>query len=422
MKSQTGKPTLSVADSPRLLFWALVAASLLLGFNIISHMEKPIGDEGVHSFQIVMFVKGTYKIYQYVTMIPVYHALNAALVKIAVGAELEYLQKLNYLRFANLLLGISVIPAFLSLAKYFYSSQAYSRTLQFIFIPFLFPLFFLIYTDLLSLALTLFMIERTLSRSYKLAALFAFCAVFVRQPNLIWVGYCGLIVLLREEKFSISLDFVLSYLKKVWPFTIVIGLFAVFVVVNGGVAVGDAEQHQVSFNPSNFYFFLLVGFLLFLPYHVAKLPAIFELLKANLWVVALLVAAFFFYMYTYEHPHKYNTKALDFYRHNLFIYYSCDVYWLRILSYFGMAWMALSVCATARESKDAIPIILLLPVTMLAIIPMPLIEQRYYFVSLSLFLAMQCPLPEKVTAITLTYYIGFGAYILYNISRMTFFL
>jgi len=422
VKSQTGKPTLSVADSPRLLFWALVAASLLLGFNIISHMEKPIGDEGVHSFQIVMFVKGTYKIYQYVTMIPVYHALNAALVKIAVGAELEYLQKLNYLRFANLLLGISVIPAFLSLAKYFYSSQAYSRTLQFIFIPFLFPLFFLIYTDLLSLALTLFMIERTLSRSYKLAALFAFCAVFVRQPNLIWVGYCGLIVLLREEKFSISLDFVLSYLKKVWPFTIVIGLFAVFVVVNGGVAVGDAEQHQVSFNPSNFYFFLLVGFLLFLPYHVAKLPAIFELLKANLWVVALLVAAFFFYMYTYEHPHKYNTKALDFYRHNLFIYYSCDVYWLRILSYFGMAWMALSVCATARESKDAIPIILLLPVTMLAIIPMPLIEQRYYFVSLSLFLAMQCPLPEKVTAITLTYYIGFGAYILYNISRMTFFL
>jgi len=392
VKSQTGKPTLSVADSPRLLFWALVAASLLLGFNIISHMEKPIGDEGVHSFQIVMFVKGTYKIYQYVTMIPVYHALNAALVKIAVGAELEYLQKLNYLRFANLLLGISVIPAFLSLAKYFY------------------------------LALTLFMIERTLSRSYKLAALFAFCAVFVRQPNLIWVGYCGLIVLLREEKFSISLDFVLSYLKKVWPFTIVIGLFAVFVVVNGGVAVGDAEQHQVSFNPSNFYFFLLVGFLLFLPYHVAKLPAIFELLKANLWVVALLVAAFFFYMYTYEHPHKYNTKALDFYRHNLFIYYSCDVYWLRILSYFGMAWMALSVCATARESKDAIPIILLLPVTMLAIIPMPLIEQRYYFVSLSLFLAMQCPLPEKVTAITLTYYIGFGAYILYNISRMTFFL
>ena len=423
MKPQIKNTAVTEVDSMQLLFWFLVAASLLLGYNIISHLKDPIGDEGVHSFQVVWFVKGTYKIYKYVTMIPLYHALNAALVKIVVGSDLAYLQKLNTLRFANMLIAFSAIPAFLALTRYFYPKQAYTRTLCFMFIPFLFPLFFLIYTDLLSVALTLAMVERTLRAKYKWAGFFALLAILVRQPNLIWVAYCGLIVLLREDKFAFSKAFVQGYLAKVWPFAVVVVLFAVFVVVNGGVAVGDTEQHPVSFNPSNFYFFLLVSFAVFLPYTVARWRDVAAMLKAYPWILAVLVAMFFVYMNTYEHPHKYNTKALSFYRHNWFIYYSCDVYIWRILSYFAMAWMALSYCAAARANVSyKVPLMLLLPFTMLAVIPMPLIEQRYYFVSLCLFMAMHPPIPNKVTALTLTYYLAVAAYILYHVSRMIFFL
>ncbi|MBX2857562.1 MAG: Dol-P-Glc:Glc(2)Man(9)GlcNAc(2)-PP-Dol alpha-1,2-glucosyltransferase [Cellvibrionaceae bacterium] len=407
----------------QLIFWFLIAASLLLGFNIISHLKGPIGDEGVHSFQVVLFVKGTYEIYQYVTMIPIYHALNALLVKVAVGSNLEYLEKLNYLRFANMLLAASAIPAFLALVRYFNPGQAYSRTLCFVFIPFLFPLFFLIYTDLLSLAFTLAMVERTLRGKYKWAGLLALLAVMVRQPNLVWVGYCGLLVLLREEEFVLSKEFVLSYFSKVWPFAIVVAMFAVFVVVNGGVAVGDAEQHPVSFNPSNFYFFLLVSFAVFLPYTLARWRDVAAMLKAKPWVMALLIALFFVYLNTYQHPHKYNTKELSFYRHNLFIYYSCDIYWLRVSSYFAMAWMALSYWAAARiDKKHFVPLMLLLPFTLLAVVPMPLIEQRYYFVSLCLFMAMHPPIANKVTALTLAYYLLVAVYILYHVSRTIFFL
>ncbi len=419
MRSQAGianSALIAGGDSVKLLFWPLIAVSLLLGFNVISHLKAPIGDEGVHSFQIYWFISGKFEIFQYVTMLPIYHAANAIIVKALSGTDL------NYLRFAGMLLGLMVIPAFLALAKYFNPQQAYSRTAQFVFIPFVFPLFFLIYTDLLSLGLALAMIERTLSKKYIWAAVFALGAVFVRQPNLIWVGYCGLVILLEKEKIVLTREYFNHYFRKIWPYALVVLLFSGFVVWNGGVAVGDFEQHQISFNPSNFYFFLLVSFALFFPYNIAKLKDVKELLSDNKWVLIVLIVLFFFYMATYAHPHKYNTQALSFYRHNWFIYYSCDVYWLRVLSYFAIAWMALTYCAAARIVRHRVPLLLLLPVTMLAVIPMPLIEQRYYLVPLCLFIAMRPSVPVRVTAITLAYYIGVTSYTVYHISRASFIL
>jgi alpha-1,2-glucosyltransferase len=425
-KLQTGSktnPTLNsslqsipAADRTLLLFWLLIGVSLLLGFVAITHLKEPIGDEGVHSYQINSFINGSYEHFKYVTMLPVYHAANAILLKIF-GAT-----SLIYLRFANLLLGIIAIPVFLSLVKVHYPCQAYSRTLQFVFIPFLFPLFFLIYTDLLSLAFTLAMIERTIRKRYYVAAIFAFAAVFTRQPNLIWVVYCSLLILADVEKPILRKSFISSYLQKVWPFCIVIMAFGIFVIWNGGIAAGDANQHQISFNVSNFYFFLLVSFALFLPYNISRLNDVKDLLITNKWVILLLVVMFFVYMATYEHPHKYNAKELSFYRHNLFIYYSCDIYWLRILSYFAMSWMALSYYTAARSGKARNHLLLLLPFTLLSTVPLPLIEQRYYLVSLCLFIALRPPIPEKVTVVTLTYYIGVTGFILYHISRMNFFL
>jgi alpha-1,2-glucosyltransferase len=403
-------------DKLPLLFWLLIAVSLVLGFNIITHLNEPIGDEGVHSYQIYKFINGSYEHFKYVTMLPVYHAANALI------TDFMNSTALNSLRFTNLLLSALVIPAFLALSKINYTDQAYSRTLQFVFIPFIFPLLFLIYTDLFSLTFTLAMVERTLKKKYNIAAIFAFFAVFIRQPNLIWVGYCCLLILLDMEKPSLSKYFLSAYFRNAWPFFLVILSFALFVVWNGGVAVGDADQHQISFNISNFYFFLLVSFALFLPYNIARFSDVKKLLLTNKWLVLFLIVMFFIYMSTYEHPHKYNTKELSFYRHNLFLYYSCDIYWLRVLSYFAMAWMALSYYTASKYCINRKPLLLLLPVTLLSTVPLPLIEQRYYLMSLSLFIALRPPIPDKFTALTLIYYIAVSGYALYHVSRMNFFL
>jgi alpha-1,2-glucosyltransferase len=402
-------------DRSLLLFWLLIAVSLLFGFNVITHLKEPIGDEGVHSYQIYKFLNGSYEHFKYVTMLPVYHAANALFVKLFGNTDF------NYLRFSNLLLSVFAIPAFLALVRTSYPGQAYSRTLQFLFIPFVFPLLFLVYTDLFSVAFTLAMVERTLNKRYLMASIFAFFAVFIRQPNLIWVGYCCLLILFQADRPLLSNSFLAAYFRKVWPYFIVILLFGAFVFWNGGIAVGDTEQHKISLNISNFYFFLLVSFALFLPYNIARINDVKDLLIANKWLFLLLIFMFFVYMTTYEHPHKYNTKELSFYLHNLFLYYSCDVYWLRILSFFAMAWMALSYYAASKYGKDRKPLLLLLPVSLLSTVPLPLIEQRYYLVSLSLFIALRPPVPEKFTVLTLIYYIGVTGYALYHISRMKFF-
>jgi alpha-1,2-glucosyltransferase len=404
------------ADRTQLLFWVLIGASLVLGFNVISHLKEPIGDEGVHSYQIYQFIKGSYEHFKYITMLPTYHAANAIVVKLLGATDM------NYLRFANLLLAAIAIPAFLSIAKTVNHGQAYCRTLEFVFVPIVFPFFFVVYTDLFSLAFTLLMIERTLKAKYKMAALFGFGAVLIRQPNMTWVGYCCLLILMDVEKPAMTKSFLISYLQKVWPFTIIVLAFGGFVIWNGGIAVGDAEQHHVSLNLSNFYFFLLVSFFLFLPYNIARMGDVKDLLVSNKWLILLIVGLFFVYNATYEHPHKYNTKKLSFYLHNLFLYYSCDIYWLRIVSYFAMVWMALSYYAAGLVSKNRIPLLLLLPLTLLSTVPLPLIEQRYYLVSLCLFIALRPPIEEKYTALIFAYYVGVTGYALYNISRLKFFL
>jgi alpha-1,2-glucosyltransferase len=408
--------TQDLSDRTVVLFWVLITVSLLFGFNVFTHLKEPIGDEGVHSFQIYKFINGSYEHFKYVTMLPLYHAANALVTKIIGSTDF------NFLRISNLLLSAIVIPSFLALVKTLYPSQAYIRSLQFIFIPFLFPLFFLVYTDLFSLAFTLAMIERTLKKKYVLAATFALFAVSIRQPNIIWVGYCCFLILLGLERPLLNKKFISDYLRKIWPYIIVILSFGVFIIWNGGVAVGDTEQHHVSLNISNFYFFLLVSFALFLPYNIARIGDVKSLIVDNKWIIILLIVLFFIYMATYEHPHKYNTKELSFYRHNLFLYYSCDVYWLRILSFFAMAWMALSYYAAAYASEGRIPLLLLLPFTLLSTVPLPLIEQRYYLVSLALFVALRPPVPEKISTLTLIYYIGVTGYVIYHVSRMNFFL
>jgi alpha-1,2-glucosyltransferase len=57
----------------RLVPLLTVLVALAVGFWTISHLDVGIGDEDVHRFQINWFIEGRYEIFQYVTMVPLYH-------------------------------------------------------------------------------------------------------------------------------------------------------------------------------------------------------------------------------------------------------------------------------------------------------------------------------------------------------------
>ncbi len=397
----------------------------------MAHLKHQIGDEAVHQYQINWFKNGRFEVFKYTTMIPLYHAVIAAV------SKLLGLSSLNGLRFTNMLYAAGLVPAMYFLVRGFYPNESVSRTLLLVFTPFLFPLFFITYTDLPSLMFVLFMIERAWNKHYFWAAVLALFAVLMRQPNIIWVAFtCCLIALSTAQEMSVGLSFkadgdkkglldkayLITLLERTQFFIIIFFLFIGFVIWNGGVALGDAEHHPISFNLSNLYFFLLVGFVVFLPFNIEQLGNIKKLIQSHWWILVLLAVCFVIYFYTYEHPHKYNRTSLAFYRHNLFIHYTCDILPLRILSFIPMAWMSLSFVTAIRTGAYGAQILLLLPFALLSFVPLPLIEQRYYFVSLTLFLAMRPSISNWSTGINLFVFVGLCAYILFNISRQLFFL
>lgn len=406
-------------ELPLVYLFLMVLVSLLLGYNVISHLPTGIGDEDVHAFQVGWFVRGRYEIFQYVTMLPVYHGMNAALLKL-VGAE-----SFQAMRVAQVILASLVIPVFFMLCRRVYANEAGERTLQFFYLPLLFPLFFLIYTDIPALIFALAMIERTLQKRYMMAALCAFVAVAMRQPNLVWVAFACVLAMINElgaPNWRRWKTEVLSFTLKLWPFALVFLAFAVFVLVNGGVAVGDAEQHPVSFNLSNLYFFLFVSFCFFLPLNIALMPEIVQRIIDHKWVLLLLVGGFVLYMLTYEHPHRYNSFDLAYYRRNWVLHYTSQVGFLRVLFYFPIAWMALTFWLCARKSPYKWQMYALYVFAVLSFVPLPLIEPRYYFVAQCLFIAFRPPQSVATSVATLVWYLAFIAYLLFNISRANFFM
>lgn len=424
---QTGHNDLS----PLALFSLLVGVALLLGYSVILHLHGGIGDEDVHRFQINWFINGRIEIFKHVTMIPLYHGL------VAFFAKISGLTSLNGLRFVHMLLALGLVPAMYRLVRCFYPDEAISRTLLLMFTPIIFPLFFLTYTDLPSLALVLVMLERAWNRHYFWAGVAALFAVLMRQPNIIWVVFTGCVIALRTfQAMSLVIDirtprsllvlfrrpYVLTTLRKCRWLLLVFGLFVIFVLLNGGVAVGDAEQHQVTLNLSNLYFFLLVAFFLFLPFNMEQTSDISRLIREQWWLLLVLVGFFFIYFNTYSHPHKYNSPELDFYRHNLILYYTSDIRLLRVLSFIPMAWMTLSFISAIQKSGYSGVILLMLGFSLLSFVPLPLIEQRYYLVALTLFLAVRPRMTTVSTYATLGAFIALDAYILFHISQKTFFL
>ena len=407
-----------MVNTLRLVPLLTVVLALAVGFWTIAHLDTGIGDEDVHRFQINWFIEGRYEIFQHVTVLPLYHALVAAL------AELSGLSSLQGLRLLHMLLAATAIPAFYLLCCRLYAEDAASRTLQFLFIPTIFPLYFVTYTDLPALTVTLLMLERVVARRYAWAAAFAVLAVVMRQPNIAWVGFALALIArqLADGRGLLALDNLRAAARQGWLLLLVVLAFLAFALWNGGVAVGDVEQHPLSLNLSNLYFCLLVAWALFLPFNIEQLGNIRRLLAERKWLWALLAAAFLVYFFTYTAPHKYNTPALDFYRHNLLIHYTVDFTLGRVLAFIPIAWMALSFVTAANSSDYRREMLLLAPFAMLSCLPMPLIEPRYYIVALCLFLALRPTMSRAATVATFAYYIPASAWILYNISRQNFFL
>jgi alpha-1,2-glucosyltransferase len=398
--------------------WLLMFLGAVLGYAIICMLPHETADEGFHGPQIWSFYCGNYKPLPDLSMVPGYHFILAFVCR-QLGVF-----NLDLLRFLSACLSLLALPIFYKFTRIYHGKEAPIRTLQLLFLPLLYPFFFLIYTDIPALMSVLLVWLFCLRRQHIPAAIAGILALLLRQNNIIWIGLGVLLVCLEsggdsgKTQANSKRGFALPALTQVWPYIAVFILFGLFVIYNGGVATGDQRLQRMSINLTGVYFLLLCGWAAFLPYNIVQAPKIWRLLLKP-WIAASAVAGLVVYLATFRVTHQYNAQGLDFYLHNRVLTLMTNSAAWRTVLYIPMLWMVLSAASTQLPQKRFRWIY---PVIVLAICLHPMVEVRYTFVALALFLALRPPMQPAAEIATLAYYIPVAAYLIYATARMQLFL
>ncbi len=407
---------------------------LVLTFLTIA-THGTMGDEGFHWSQLKLFLAGDYKMDPSITNIPGFHFIVMLFAKVFV------LEGLPALRTYSLVLGTLSIFAFYLCARALRPGEAHLRTYQYAFLPILFPFFFLLYTDATSLLFVLMALWAAVSRHAKTAAIFAILSVCIRQTNIIWLFFILLYVLLdqgfideffvsvRRHVSRITLTFTSSLARKpwkewlgtLWVFGLGFVLFAIFVKVNGGVAIGDKGAHPFpAFHLGNVYFLLFCFFFLFLPIHVANLGKISEMIAKRKLLWMLFILGFFaFYMLTFVNDHYNNQAGLAFFLRNKILVFYTKTLVHKAVFFLPIVYAVLSLCVIRYDKKI---FFFLYPFTLAFIVPSWLIEQRYYLVPFAIFLLARERYHWTVEYSLLILSMGLSAYFFWGIQQGKFFL
>lgn len=150
-----------------------------------------------------------------------------------------------------------------------------SRTINLILTPTIYFFSFLDYTDMPSIALITMAYYYNLVNSHYRLALFSLLAVYIRQNNIVWIGYLIMHRIFTEYRKSITMPrpllmHVLNIIKiflqnKKWifkafklQFLVIVTFFAYLYKYNDGYLLfGDRENHQPCFHPTQLLYLSL---------------------------------------------------------------------------------------------------------------------------------------------------------------------
>ena len=370
-----------------------------------------VADEYFHFNQIAKFLCNDFTLIPELTMFPGYHVLVAAV------SSLFYITDLSIMRLISLLLSSTSIVFFVLLLKSINCSNPEIKLLQFSFLPILFPLFFLFYTDVVSMSFVLLTLYLTFHKKYYLAGIFGLLSMAVRQNNIIWIIFMLINIYCQQNNSKFIIGKISGFIKDSITFILSIIIFVIFIIVNNGIAIGDRAMHP-SFNISggNIFFMLFIFFFLFLPMNLLNLAKIIALLKVNKKYLLLIVILFPLYFISFNKLHTYNND-FHFLRNVLLDYFKADIF--RVLFYFPIVYSILSISVTVLKAKRYYSIY---PLTLISLFPSSLIEQRYYIIPLSLFILFKESYNNLVEYVTVLWFIAVSLVLLYIIERRMFFI
>jgi len=258
------------------------------------------------------------------------------------------------------------------------------------------------------------------NQQYRLAGVVGFFSLFVRQNNIVWLGFMCAFICYEKYNVKFDLQTLKHYIKDCLAFIIGFAIFTVFIIVNKGIAVGDKGMHPAySLHLGNIFFMLFLFFFLFFPLNISNFSKITRFLKGNKNIGLLIMVVFLVYQFTFSNTHPFNQEKYNFFLRNKILIYFSSTTLLKILFFIPVAYSLLSIKVTELSKK---PFYLIYPFTILYLIPSWLIEQRYYLIPFTLFMLFKKEQTKLVTYSTITIYVLSSAILFYGIRMKRFFL
>jgi alpha-1,2-glucosyltransferase len=369
----TPRETLILAIALGVLYVAAIAAS----WNMPAR-----SDELYHFAQIELFRHGEWRVLErYLTTIPGYN------VAVAAALAATGLDSLGAARTVTALFGLLAAAAFHAIRSETEPGTETIATAQLLVLPVLAPFFFLVYTDVLALALILGATLATLRARHAASALLLTLAVLVRQSDVVWAAFLALLATWpvlrsrRREDIAASIRIALPYLAP-------IAAFAAFWAWNGSISLSheQAALHpEFSFHVGNVTVALVVAGVLFPLQAWAGAADYRAAFARRKWLRFTPHLVFLLVLLGFAADNPYNAALPHYFVHNAIVQALADRNLrldgavLAVTGFVGLAWTPLAPAA-ARW---------LFPIAAFALAAEWLVETRYLIVPFALWLAFR---------------------------------
>ncbi|XP_043281544.1 putative Dol-P-Glc:Glc(2)Man(9)GlcNAc(2)-PP-Dol alpha-1,2-glucosyltransferase [Venturia canescens] len=309
------------------------------------------------------------------------------------------------------------------------SWNMFGSVISLAYFPPLYFWFFLYYTDVLSLNFVLLTWLMHLRGRYQTAALTGSMAIFMRQTNVIWVGAFAAerIVDLLEAQTPKSIStlvsrnihntpmhaklvwknlyyhvargprafgrFIVEMLKEVRAYALVGAAFVLFLIINGGIVVGDRKAHVATIHLPQIFYYSVFSMLFAWPYMLPHAREFLHWVRRK-WIVTsvlLAVATIIVHSNTLVHPYVLaDNRHYVFYIWNRFMgrYY---VMRYLLIPIYGFAFYAHYACL---KNVRFLSQMIYIAAVCVVLIPQLLLEPRYFIVPY-IFLRLKMSPPTK---------------------------
>lgn len=354
---------------------------------------KPIADEIAHYVHINWFDHGKFKIaWDILTVLPGYHAISAAIL------WATDLRTLAAARLLNALYGLLAIGAFHWMRKAAAGKGSALATLQFALLPILFPYDFMVFTDVLSLAVVLAAGAATLNRRDVVSGMLMIAALCIRQTNVVWLPLYAWLALSPDR--PLTMPTLRQFLTRTWPYAAGIVLFTAYWIGNGSISLSKEQSTMhpdFSIHVGNVYFALFLCAALF-PLHVASgLKSFAAKLCAQPGWAAAPIAALALYWFGFRVDHPFNQALEPWMLHNRILLFAQSAWWWKAA--FGLVAVA-AACGLAETRLRPRSAWVLYPLALFALASSWMIEHRYALVPVALWLVFRERKSEKIETMT----------------------